>query len=418
VTLKKDSGIEWIGDIPQTWRVKPLYAVGNQVRSKNNSGSQANLLSLSYGEIKEKDIDATEGLLPESFDTYQEIKPGDLVFRFTDLQNDKRSLRSAVNGYVGIITSAYLAFRPESIDSKYLGYLMRFYDTTKVFYSMGSGLRQSLKYSDVRRMPILLPPRDEQKAIVDFLDRELADIDELIAKQEKLTELVNERLRVFLLSFFDYDSSGNGKATGESNEWYRGVPTGWAVKRVSEVSKLVNGFPFDSESFSADEQGMPLVRIRDLIAHEFETFVPSLTVPESALVKDGDLLIGMDGDFNVKLWDRGEAALNQRVCLLRCDKPFVTKFLSFALPFALKRINELTYATTVKHLSSGQVSKIKIPLPPESELSDVCQRMQREIGQAQDLTKQSQDLITLSKERRSAIISAAVTGKIDIRGKY
>lgn len=381
------------------------------------------LLSVSKikGVVPRSEISDNEGRA-EDISHYKTCLPGDLVI------NRMAAYQGALGiaNQFGAISPDYMVLRfNKSIDPRYVGYLFKsahmaneMSSRVKGIGSIESGSVRTprLSWSDLGEVKVNLPSVLEQKAIADFLDRELADIDELIAKQENLIELVNERLRVFLLSFFDNDPAGNRDATGESNEWYRGVPTGWAVKRVSEVSNLLNGFPFDSESFSANEQGMPLVRIRDLIAHEFETFVPSATVPKSALVRDGDLLIGMDGDFNVKLWDRGEAALNQRVCLLRCNKPFVTKFLSLALPFALKRINELTYATTVKHLSSRQVSKIRIPIPPENELSAVYQRMQREADLAQALTKQSQDLITLSKERRSTIISAAVTGKMDIRG--
>ncbi|MBP8787600.1 MAG: hypothetical protein KBF41_08595, partial [Azonexus sp.] len=135
----------------------------------------------------------TQSLLPESFETYQIVRPADIVFRLTDLQNDKRSLRTAIVKELGIITSAYLAAKPTGIQAHYLSYLLRAYDVTKVFYSMGGGLRQSMKFADIKRLPTLVPPVAEQTAIATFLDRETAKIDGLIAEQEKLIALLKER---------------------------------------------------------------------------------------------------------------------------------------------------------------------------------------------------------------------------------
>lgn len=101
-----ESGVEWVGDIPSDWDVKPLFTVAEHSNESNKGMVEDNLLSLSYGRIIQKDIDTLGGLLPESFETYQVINPDYIVFRLTDLQNDKRSLRSAIATQRGIITSA------------------------------------------------------------------------------------------------------------------------------------------------------------------------------------------------------------------------------------------------------------------------------------------------------------------------
>lgn len=123
-----ESGVKWVGLIPNHWDVKPLFALGEESTVPNAGLIEKDLLSLSYGRIVQKDIDAVDGLLPASFETYQIVHEGDIVFRLTDLQNDKRSLRSGLVPERGIITSAYLAFTPRSIEPKYLAYLMRAYD--------------------------------------------------------------------------------------------------------------------------------------------------------------------------------------------------------------------------------------------------------------------------------------------------
>lgn len=108
----KDSGIEWIGEIPEKWEVTPLYMCFTERRNKNRLGKEKNLLSLSYGHIVQKNIEAKGGLLPESFTTYNIIEPGDIIIRPTDLQNDKRSLRTGLSNEHGIITSAYIDLKP------------------------------------------------------------------------------------------------------------------------------------------------------------------------------------------------------------------------------------------------------------------------------------------------------------------
>ena len=176
-----DSKIKWIKTHPSHWKVMPLFNLSAERKSVNKGLQEKNLLSLSYGKIVNKNIDTNEGLLPESFEGYQIVEPSDIVFRFTDLQNDKKSLRSALVEERGIITSAYVAIAVNGIDSRYFNYLMRGYDLVKVFYSMGGGLRQSLTYSDVRFLPILVPPENEQKLIADYLDSEMTQIDELLS---------------------------------------------------------------------------------------------------------------------------------------------------------------------------------------------------------------------------------------------
>ena len=169
-----DSGVAWLGAVPSHWSRKPLFALVNELGDSNEGMKENNLLSLSYGQIKRKNIDDNDGLLPASFETYQIVERDDVVWRLTDLQNDQRSLRTGIVRERGIITSAYLATRPTGITPEFLAYILRAYDLTKVFYSMGGGLRQSMKFSDVKWLPIMLPNPEEQAAIVTFLDRETA----------------------------------------------------------------------------------------------------------------------------------------------------------------------------------------------------------------------------------------------------
>ncbi len=185
----EDSRIEWVGSIPAHWGVHPLYYYFSERKKKNYLGQEQNLLSLSYGKVIRKDINTSEGLLPDSFNGYNIIEPGDIVLRLTDLQNDKRSLRTGLVTEHGIITSAYVTLKAaKEVVPEYFHYLLHAYDVMKVLYNMGNGVRQGLNYSELSKMHIIAPPIDEQKNIVGYLDSKCKEIESIIAsKKQQLT---------------------------------------------------------------------------------------------------------------------------------------------------------------------------------------------------------------------------------------
>lgn len=190
-------------------------------------------------------------------------------------------------------------------------------------------------------------------------------------------------------------------------DWLGEVPEHWEVKRVQEIAQIINGFPFDSTYFDLNE-GIPLVRIRDIYAGATEVLWNSTPVP-AAEINDADILIGMDGDFNVAWWDGGSAMLNQRVCCLRCSDMATQRLLFFSLPEPLGIINDLTYFTTVKHLSSHSVAAIRVALPPLPEQRVIADFLDRETGRIDALVGKKRALIAKLKEKRAAIITHAVT---------
>lgn len=187
----KDSGIEWIGEIPEHWKVDLLSLLFEEHKQRNTGLLCKNLLSLSYGKIVRKNIDSVGGLLPQSYDGYNIVDKGDIVFRLTDLQNDKKSLRTGLVRERGIVTSAYVTLRSRKpVLSAYYQYLFHSYDVMKVFYGMGDGVRQGMNYGDLRKMLIVTPPHSEQNEIVEFLDTKCTEIDNLISiKLSKIDSL-------------------------------------------------------------------------------------------------------------------------------------------------------------------------------------------------------------------------------------
>lgn len=177
----KNSGVEWIGEVPEHWEVRRINDIAIQNKTKNSSLVETNLLSLSYGRIIRKDFNTSFGLLPESFETYQVVNEGTVILRLTDLQNDQRSLRVGLASERGIITSAYLGLVfNRSINSNFAYYLLHVYDLAKVFYWFGGGLRSTMRFDDIKVIPFVIPPLDEQKAIAKYLDKKTAQIDRIV----------------------------------------------------------------------------------------------------------------------------------------------------------------------------------------------------------------------------------------------
>ena len=135
-----------------------------------------------------KDIQTKKGLLPASFDTYQMVKDGIIVFRFTDLQNDHKSLRVGLAKEEGIISPAYICVQCENVLPEFLYLQLHTYDLCKVFYSMGDGMRQTLSYSDIKDMDVFIPSIEEQHSIISFFQ----SFDEQISLQTKRIEKLKQ----------------------------------------------------------------------------------------------------------------------------------------------------------------------------------------------------------------------------------
>lgn len=187
----KDSKIDWVGTIPSHWNTHPMYYYFEECKHINSLGEENNLLSLSYGKVIRKDINTNGGLLPNNFNTYNIIEKDDIVLRLTDLQNDRRSLRTGIAKERGIITSAYVTLRATKVlNAQYFYYLLHAYDLMKVLYNMGSGVRQGLNYEELSKMMLIEPSLDEQNEIATFLDKKCSEINTCIEeKKEQIATL-------------------------------------------------------------------------------------------------------------------------------------------------------------------------------------------------------------------------------------
>jgi len=254
----KDSGTPWIGEIPTHWDLAPAFALLQENKVSNRGLQNTNLLSLSYGRIITRDVDAG-GLLPASFETYQIVEPGNIIMRLTDLQNDQKSLRVGLSRHSGIITSAYLCLRTKgNLSPGYAYYVLHALDTMKVLYTMGGGLRQTMDFVDLRRMPVLLPRPEEQAAIVAYLDRKNADIDRFITKKRQLIALLNEQKAAIINQAVTrgLDPKVPMKASGV--EWLGDIPAHWTLTTVGRAMRLGRGRVISHEEIGENPGSYPV----------------------------------------------------------------------------------------------------------------------------------------------------------------
>lgn len=230
-TPQRKTAVSWVKTIPVHWDEKTLIQFAEEQQIKNAGMAESNLLSLSYGKIINKDINATDGLLPASFEGYQIVHDGNIILRLTDLQNDHKSLRTGLVTQTGIITSAYTCLKArDGILPEYLQLQLHVADLCKVFYGMGGGVRQSIGFKDIRGLLIAIPPVDEQMHILEVvhgvegpINRAIQKNREIIAALEDLkkcliADVVTGKIDVHNIEIPDYEYfEENADETREDN---------------------------------------------------------------------------------------------------------------------------------------------------------------------------------------------------------
>lgn len=185
----------------------------------------------------------------------------------------------------------------------------------------------------------------------------------------------------------------------------------WKRVRLGDIGEVLNGFAFKAELFTRDV-GMPLIRIRDVGRAASETFY-SGDFDERYVVTAGDLLVGMDGDFNCARWRGPRSLLNQRVCKITVDELlYMPRFLDYVLPGYLKAINDATSSVTVKHLSSRTIQEILLPLPPMDEQREIVAELEKQFSRLDEAVANLQRVKANLKRYKAAVLKAAVEGRL------
>lgn len=413
----------WEHRHPEGWRIAPLSAVVRETRARNKGLIEKNLLSLSYGSIVRRDIGSADGLVPASYETYQIVEPGQVVLRMTDLQNDTRSLRSGAVAERGIITSAYIAIESVGVMPAYLAWLLRGYDHMKVFYSFGGGVRQSLTFADLKRLPTVLPPEGTQRRIADYLDRETATIDALIEKQRQLSDALRTRRRASVLARTGF--LGVKPASAASSEpWLESAPSHWSRMHVRRLFDLTSGAGFPPELQGVTDEELAFYKVRDLgrtdsygrlgepedtISRETADKLRAKVLPSGTLVMakiGAALLLG-----RIRMATR-PSCIDNNMLALSPKSLLYPRYATYMLEGLL--LDRLVQPGAVPSLNEREFRRTVFPIPPLDEQREIADHLDRETAKIDALIAKAERFIELARERRAALITAAVTGQIEI----
>jgi len=417
----KESGVAWIGEIPQGWEIKRMKDcfISNSRPQPNNT-----VLSLSYGKVIVKDMEEKKGVTPESYDSYQGVHPGDVVLRLTDLQNDQKSLRVGRATTKGIITSAYLCVSSRSLNDRYSAYLLHDVgDIQKLFYGLGGGVRQSMKFADLAELLFSLPPKSEQLAIADHLDRQTALIDQRLStladKKAVLGELRKATIHEAVTK--GLNKTAAMKASGVA--WIGEIPQGWELVRVKDVSPVNRGAsprPIDDPIYFDDDGEYAWVRIADVSASSngfLETTTQRLSkLGEAKSVKrhPGDLFLSIAGTVGKACITKIKACIHDGfVYFPRMNEEATKKFFFYLFNSGLAYDGLGKFGTQL-NLNTETVGSILVPLPPFPEQRAIADHLDRQTQQFDAQLATLDEQAQVLKELRKAIIHEAVTGKIDL----
>ena len=412
----KDSGIEWIGKIPASWNSHPLYYYFDERKNRNFDLRERNLLSLSYGNIIKKDINTTGGLLPASFNTYNIVKNLDIIIRPTDLQNDKKSLRTGlVKEKIGIITSAYIALKPrEGVFSNYFHYLLHSYDIMKVFYNMGNGVRQGLNYSEFSKLILVAPSLEEQRQIADFLDQKCSEIDALTADIQTQIETLEEYKKSVITEAVTKGLDPNVEMKDSGIEWCGNIPISWSSKHnkyVMSKKKVICPKYHCEKILSLTMKG---VIERDLDAGGK---MPS-SFDGYQFVYPNNLLMCL---FDYDVTPRCIGLVEQQGLVSPAYSQFVLNDGYYAPYYyyyylLIDNTKELLHlAKNLRHsFTEEQLGNINVPVPPLEEQRKIADFLDQKCSEI-DLTisEKQQQLETLAEYKKS-LIYEYVTGKKEV----
>lgn len=420
----KDSGIEWIGEIPKSWTITILSALFSERKCKNSGLAENNLLSLSYGNIVRRNIESNEGLLPASFETYNIIEPGDIVFRLTDLQNDKRSLRTGLCKERGIITSAYVTLQIRSDDSpRYMHYLFHTYDLCKVFYGMGDGVRQGMNYEDLKRLRILRPDQETQRRIADYLDRKCSQIDTIIAQQQK----VIEKLKAYKLSVIT-EAVTKGlnpdvpmKDSGV--EWIGEIPEHWQVPKIKYLATISSGGTPDRshpEYWNGSINWAKTGELQNDELYETEEKITELALENSSakVFSVDTILVAMYGQGKT----RGMTALlkvpsaTNQACagITVYSKDITVNYLWLFLMGAYDAIREKANGSGQPNLSGALIADFNVTLPPIEEQRNICKTVAMRLPHIDSIIKQKETIVDKLTAYKKSLVYEVVTGKKEV----
>lgn len=409
----KDSGISWVGEIPKEWTIMPLYCFYSERKNKNIFGAENNLLSLSYGKVIRKDINTSEGLLPSNYNGYNIVEAGDIIIRPTDLQNDKRSLRTGLSKERGIITSAYIALKPKNgINSRFYHYLLHTYDILKVFYNMGNGVRQGLNYDEFAKLMVYSPSDTEQQRIAEFLDRECGKIDGLKADIQAQIDTLEQYKRSVITEAVTHGLNPSAPMKDSGIPWVGKTPEYWKVGRIGGLYELRN-------QKVSDKDFMPLSVTMKGILPQLETAAKTNDGDNRKLVRVGDFAINSRSDrrgsCGISDYDGSVSLINT---ILKPRNRMNAKYYNwlFHTPMFADEFYKWGHGIVDDLWTTNwsEMKRISIPLPPIDEQQEIADYLDNKCAAIEQIIADKKSQIETLDGYKKSLIFEYVTGKKEV----
>ena len=434
----KDSGVEWLGEIPNHWEVVPIkhLAILNPKKStlsQDLMSDECSFVPMEKLKFNSLVLDEKK-VIKDVYDGYTYFENEDiLVAKVTPCfeNNNTTIAKDLING-VGFGSSEIFVLRVNNkVNNRYLFYrlLETIFISVATAAMTGAGGLRRVPAETINTYSIAVPNIDEQTQIANFLDHETAQIDTLIDKQQTLIQLLKEKRQAVISHAVTKGLNPDAPMKDSGVDWLGDVPEHWEVKRIKHYGRIIGGFAFKSDDFI--DSGYPVLKISNVshlqLNFDDESFLPPSFVERHLeyKVEENDLVFAMtrpiiSGGIKIAKIPKLEAMplVNQRVGFLKLKSELLADFIlysSLSSSFKAQFKNNMTI-TNQPNISSEGIESVALPMPPKNELVEIVDFLNNSETVFQNLSIKSEQQVELLKERRTALISAAVTGKIDVRG--
>lgn len=431
----KPSPIDWLEEIPSQWKTTRLKYLGNAIIG----------LTYSPDEVVEKESEDATLVLRSSNVQNGKISLLDNVYVSKDIPEKLRTKKDDIlicsrNGSRALIgknariddSSTNMTFGAfmTIFRSKYNEYLSHVFNSKLFEYQSGSFLTSTINQlttGNLNSFEIPFPSEAELEPINNFLNHETAKIDKLISKQEKLIELLKEKRQAVISHAVTKGLRPDSEMKDSGIEWLGQVPKHWTVKKIKHFGAVIGGYAFKSSDFT--DNGYPVIKISNVSHLEIDWSDRSYLPPDFAqrhkeyIAPKGSLVFAMtrpviSGGIKVfRMKDDSNPLINQRVGFINIENEDISFFIlqsSLSSAFKAQFINNMT-VTNQPNISGEGIGDICIAVPPQNELIEINLALKNIGSLYSKLIKNCIEQIGLMKERKTALISAAVTGKIDVR---
>ena len=423
----KDSGIEWIGEIPEGWEVLAHKYIMHKEKSICEHYSGEDVISLTLNGVVKRDLENPSGKMPTTFDGYQFVDPNDLLLCLFDIDVTPRCV-GLVKDY-GVTSPAYSRFKIHSgFCNAFYNYLLRFIDDEKVFVHLSKNLRSSLTESDFGAIKTIVPPKAEQQRIADYLDNRTFEIDTLSSKARSSIEEYKKLKQAVITQAVTKGVRGEREMKDSGVEWIGKIPKEWSVSPMKHFIDILPGYAFSSDDFCIEE-GIPLLRginvgVNEIRWDETVRWNHSISKQlESFFLKENDLVVGLDRPW---ISDGTRVAfiakkdlpclLLQRVCRIRTRCNFDIRWICYWLSGSSFKDSLSTETTgiSVPHISTKQIEQFIVAFPNLLEQTQVCNYLDAKCAEIDKLIAKKEQLIKELESYKKSLIYEVVTGKREV----